>query len=300
ALLQKAAAFHREKIEASIGLAGEEANRFSGTVAKLREQRNFALDFTLADIEKESGALIDLRRAHGDAALWLKEANAQHGRAAASMGVVNSSATAIDEIRRELAYCAGGVVAISQRTFNRVLSKHSSMASNLHDRLGELSAFHQDGQRYRKAREHNGTQTWASTEMRAFADIVNEWRHVLGLPALRLEKRLSVACAAHSTEMIEMGYFAHRSPVEGNSTPGQRASNADYKGTFVGENIYFYSSPQGARAAFDAWWQSDGHRFVMFDPRSDELGLSNRPGTHWTMMTGTAPVRTEVKAARVE
>ena len=97
-----------------------------------------------------------------------------------------------------------------------------------------------------------------------------------------------------------MGYFAHRSPVAENSTPERRAANADYRGTFVGENIYFYATPQGARAAFDAWWQSDGHRFVMFDPKSDQLGLSNRPATHWAMMTGTAPVRTEVKAVHVE
>ncbi len=299
-LLQNAAASHREKIETSIDLASDEANRFSGTLAKLREQRNFALDFTLADIEGDDVALINLRRAHGDAALWLKEATAQHGRAAASMGVVNNSATAIDEIRRELAYCAGGAITISPRTFIRVLSKHSTQASNLHDRLGELSAFHQEGQRYAKVREHNGAQTWASTEMRAFADIVNEWRNALGIPALRLEKRLAAACAAHAKEMVAMGYFAHRSPVAENSTPDQRAANADYRGTFVGENIYFYASPQRARSAFDAWWQSDGHRFVMFDPKSDEFGLSNHPGTHWTMMTGTAPVRTELRSVRVE
>lgn len=299
-LLGRALAFHQEKIESSIELASEEANRFSGTVEKLRQQRNFALDFTLADIAKESAVLVDLRRAHGDTALWLKEANAQHGRAIASMGVVNSSATAIDEIYRELAYCAGKAVTISPHTFHSVLSRHSTLASNLHDRLEELSAFQQEVQQFQNVKTHNGKQTWATTEMRAFADIVNEWRHVLGLPALRLEQRLSYACASHAREMAEMGYFAHRSPVLENSTPERRAANAKYRGTFVGENIYFYATPQGARAAFDAWWQSDGHRFVMFDPKSDQLGLSDRPTTHWTMMTGAAPVRTEVRSAQVD
>ena len=117
---------------------------------------------------------------------------------------------------------------------------------------------------------------------------------------LRLDKRLATASAKHSNEMAEMKYFSHRSPVERNATPERRAQNAKYPGTFVGENIFFYASPKSARAAFEAWWRSDGHRFVMFDPKSDEIGLSNKPATHWTMMTGSAPEKVPVKAVRTE
>ena len=300
ALLQSALDFHQAEIEGSIDLATEEANRFSGTLEKLRQQRDFALDFTLAGIEGDHSAFADLRRAHSDAALWFKESRALHGRATASMGAINSSSTAIDEIRREYGYCSGKAVVISQRTFERVLSKYSTVASNLHDRLAEMSAFHQEAQRYQKSMQHNRAQTWATTEMRAFADILNEKRHTLGLGALRLEKCLSAACAGHSKEMVEKNYFAHRSPVTEHATPDKRAAKAKYQGTFVGENIYLYASPQNARAVFDAWWKSDGHRFVMFDPKSDQVGLSNRPATHWTMMTGTAPVRTQLRSASVE
>ena len=297
-LLGEALAFHQQKIEDSIELASDEVNRFSGTLDQLNQQRQFALQFTLSEVGEDHSAMSQLRRAHGDAASWFKAANAQHARARASMGAINQSATAIDEIRRELAYCSGKVAAISQRTFHRVLSKHSTFASNLHDRVSELSAYHDSARRYDEAMAHNRGQTWASSEMRTFTDKLNEFRHALGLQPLRLEKRLSSACDSHTAEMVKLNYFAHRSPVAEHATPDKRAAKAKYAGKFGGENIYFYASPRRASAAFDAWWQSDSHRFVMFDPESDEIGLSNRTGTHWAMMTGTAPVRRDIRAAR--
>lgn len=290
-LLEEALAFHQRQIEASIDLTSDEANRFSGTLRKLVQQRNFALDYTLTDLCGEGSSLADLQQAHGDARLWLREAEAQHARAEASMVVINHSATAIDEIRREFAYCTGKVAVVAPRTFSRVLSKYSTAASNLHDRLGEQAAFQRWQQEYAKAMAYNRAQTWATTEMRAFADLLNERRQALGLPALRLERRLCTASTEHSREMVELSYFAHHSPVAANATPERRAENVKYQGTFVGENLFFYGSPRDARAAFDAWWRSDGHRFVLFDPKSEELGLSNQPTTHWTMMTGMAPER---------
>lgn len=299
-LLKKAAAAHREKIEKSISLATDEANRFSGTLSKLGQQRNFALDYTLTDHEGEALALTELQRAHNDARFWLKETRAQHGRAVSSMARISSSSTAIDEIRRELGYCDGKAAVVASRTFNRVLSKYSTVASNLHDRLREQAAFGSALKQNAKAMEFNRAQTWATAEMRAFTDLLNDRRQVLGLPLLRLEKRLSAASSKHSKEMVTRKYFSHRSPVTENSTPERRAENVKYQGTFVGENIFFYGSPRRARAAFDGWWKSDGHRFVMFDPKSDQIGLSSGPATHWTMMTGMAPERVEVKAVRVD
>ena len=151
AMLEKALASHQQKILDSVDLATEEANRFSGTLLKLRQQRDFAVEYTLTDLRSERASLADLQRAHADARLWFREAKAQHGRAAASMAVLSDSSTAIDEIRRELGYCAGKVAVIAPRTFNRVLSKYSTQASNLHDRLGEQVAFQRRAQLYAKA-----------------------------------------------------------------------------------------------------------------------------------------------------
>ncbi|MFT4546402.1 MAG: hypothetical protein ACI8XO_004032 [Verrucomicrobiales bacterium] len=299
-VLESALAYHEWRIEDSIDLARAEANKFSGTLSKLKQQRQFALEYTLADLARDAAHMTELQRSHGDAELWFKETKAQHGRAIASMEVINSSATAIDEIRREIAHCDGKAAGISQRTFNRVMSKHSTFASNLHDRLGELAAFRKAAHRHAKALKYNRAQTWATVEMRTFVDMLNERRHALGLSSLYLEKRLSVACASHSREMVELEYIAHRSPVIENSTPDKRAAKAKYPGTFVGENLFFYVSPQNARAAFDAWWESDGHRFVMFDPKSEQIGLSNSPATHWAMMTGVAPVSAAIETACAE
>lgn len=295
-LLTSAHQHHVETIENAIGLASEEANRFSASLRNLQEQRTFTLKFTLADLKKDAGRLEDLRRAHADSLLWYKEACAQHGRATASMGAVNASATAVDEIKRELAYCANRKFAIGPRTFDRVLSKYSSYASNLHDRLAELTAFQRELQQQQIAMKHNRAQTWATLEMRAFADLLNERRQNLGLTQLKLETRLSEACTKHAQEMVALKYFAHHSPVVENATPEIRARNARYRGTFVGENIFFYASGQDARTAFDAWWKSDGHRFVMFDPKPDQLGLSNKPVTHWNLMTGSAAEKTQIRS----
>ena len=287
-LLEKARAFHQKKIEGSIGLAGEEANKFSATLTKLEEHREFSMQYTLTDLENDSSKLADLLRAHEETRLWFEEAGEQHGRAAASFEVVFSSASALDEIRRELAYCGGKKFTIAGRTFDRILSKHSNAASNLHDRLAELMSFSKAQTDYEAATRHNRAQTWASSEMRAFADLLNARRLCLGLPILRLEDRLCEACEKHAHEMVRLEYFDHRSPVRQNATPELRVKNSRYRGTFVGENIFFYSSPKTARGAFDAWWKSDGHRCVMFDPKPNELGLSNSTGTHWTLVTGVA------------
>jgi hypothetical protein len=252
-LLECAKAFHEGRIEESIGLASDEANRFSGTLLMLQEQRAFALRFTLTSVENDSAMMADLSRAHGDVQVWYREALAQHGRAAASMAVVHGSSSAIDEITRELAFCVGRPFAIAPQTFEQVLSRHSTLASNLHDRLAELVEFQRARRRYQAAMRDNGAQTTATAEMRIFTDLLNERRNTLGLPLLRLEARLSSACAQHAAEMEALRYFAHRSPVAENATPDLRARNARYPGTLVGENIYFYASPRDAQAAFDAW-----------------------------------------------
>jgi len=300
-LLEDARNFHLKKIEDSIGLASEEANHFSSTLMKLREHREFTMHFTLTELEKDTAKLADLKQAHHETQLWFKEAKDQHGRATASMQVIHSSASALDEIRRELAYCGGKQFTIGQRTFDRILSKHSNAASNLHDRLAEIVGFHESRTTYEVTTQHNRAQTWATSEMRSFADLLNERRQTLGLPILRLERRLSQASDMHSQEMARLRYFDHISPVKENATPDLRAKNSRYPGTFVGENIYFYAKPRGASMTFDAWWQSDGHRFVLFNPKPNEIGLSNRNGTHWTMMTGLAPQpKKELKSAQAK
>lgn len=125
---------------------------------------------------------------------------------------------------------------------------------------------------------------WASSAMKDFAKVINFERDVCGLTPLRLEEKLSDAAKGHSADMARLGFFAHESPVPNKKTPWDRARLAKFAGNASGENIYMGSAnPQDA---YDAWFGSDGHRFIMFasGPNILAVGIS---GSHWTMMTGS-------------
>jgi len=109
----------------------------------------------------------------------------------------------------------------------------------------------------------------------------NRWRLYVGLSALVLDPKLCEASRDHSTDMKELGFFAHESPVPGKKTPWDRAKN--FGTTSSGENIYAGSSnPQGANKG---WFYSPGHHKNMFGARHSRIGLG-RTGGHWTQMFG--------------
>lgn len=125
---------------------------------------------------------------------------------------------------------------------------------------------------------------WASGPMVNFAEILNIERDLLGLRPLLLEEKLSDASEGHSKDMVRLGFFAHDSPVPKKKTPWDRAKLAGFKGRASGENIFMgSSSPQ---AAYNAWFGSDGHRFIMMAKGPNVLGVGIA-GSHWTMMTGS-------------
>lgn len=124
---------------------------------------------------------------------------------------------------------------------------------------------------------------WASGTMKTFATILNRERLILGLGPLRLEEKLSDAAEGHSADMAKLGFFAHDSPVPGKKTPWDRAKRAGFTGRASGENIFMGSTE--AQAAYNAWFGSDGHRFIMLASGPNTLGVGIS-GRHWTMMTG--------------
>lgn len=124
---------------------------------------------------------------------------------------------------------------------------------------------------------------WASGSVREFAAILNINRSHLGLRPLKIEEKLSDACKGHSEDMARLGFFAHESPVPEKKTPWDRARLAGFQGNGAGENIFMGST--SAHAAYDAWFGSDGHRFIMMGNGPNVLGVGPA-GNHWTMMTG--------------
>lgn len=125
---------------------------------------------------------------------------------------------------------------------------------------------------------------WVDGAMREFARILNEERDVCGLAPLLLEEKLSDASKGHSADMARLGFFAHESPVPGKKTPWDRARLAGFAGNASGENIYMGSA--NSQNAYDGWFGSDGHRFIMYSDGPNVLGVGIS-GVHWTMMTGS-------------
>ena len=134
------------------------------------------------------------------------------------------------------------------------------------------------------ARAVNDAAKWANSSQKFFTHHLNEFRSLFALTLLRLEEKLSDAAVGHSQNMAAMGFFAHQSPVKGKKSPGDRARLAGFKYRWSGENIFMGSS--SPVAAYNAWFGSDGHRFIMFAKGPNLIGIGPH-GQHWTMMTGS-------------
>lgn len=132
-------------------------------------------------------------------------------------------------------------------------------------------------------KDNAGAGRWCSGAMKAFATILNRERVTVGLPPLRIEEKLSDAARGHSGDMARLGFFAHESPLEGKKSPWDRARLAGFGGSPSGENIFMGSTQPDA--AYQGWFGSDGHRFIMFGTGINVLGVGIS-GSHWTMMTG--------------
>lgn len=134
-----------------------------------------------------------------------------------------------------------------------------------------------------KTFDDNEKATWANSAQKSFAHHLNVFRSLFGLTPLLLEQNLSRAAMGHSQDMAAHGFFSHTSPLEGKQSPGDRARKAGFEYGWTGENIFMGSSSHVS--AYNAWFGSDGHRFIMFASGPNLLGIGPH-GNHWTMMTG--------------
>ena len=125
---------------------------------------------------------------------------------------------------------------------------------------------------------------WATPAMKGFAALLNRERAVVGLNPWRLEEKLCAATRGHCEDMARLGFFSHESPVTGKKSFSDRARLAGFSGNAFGENIFMGSPAFGA--AYEAWFTSDGHRFIMFCSEGNVIGVGNSSG-HWAMNPGS-------------
>jgi uncharacterized protein YkwD len=107
--------------------------------------------------------------------------------------------------------------------------------------------------------------------------LLNAERRERDLDRLSADERLAGAAQAHTDDMAERSYFAHRSPEGGD--PGGRARDAGYEQRVgrswrVGENLGYGSGPLGTpRELMAGWMQSPGHRSAILQPAFEEVGV---------------------------
>jgi hypothetical protein len=109
---------------------------------------------------------------------------------------------------------------------------------------------------------------------------LNVIRTLLGLSPMQIDLKLSAAGRDHSKDMSEHKFFSHKSPVEGKSTPWDRAARQGTKsnGECIAAGVS--SGPHAIRM----WFFSPGHhKIIMSGASRVGLGTHNRK---WTLMTG--------------
>ncbi|MFN8536629.1 MAG: CvpA family protein [Thermomicrobiales bacterium] len=99
--------------------------------------------------------------------------------------------------------------------------------------------------------------------------LVNEERVKVGLPPLEFDPALVPVGRAHATEMFDLGYFAHESPVTG--TPFDRLAAAGIEYRAAGENLAFAPDVNTAHRGL---MNSPGHRANILSPDFGRVGIA--------------------------
>lgn len=122
-----------------------------------------------------------------------------------------------------------------------------------------------------------------SAEAARVVALVNEARAAAGCKPLRVDDRLTKAAQAHSTDMVERGYFSHTTPD--GVDPSARMRAAGFDGGFAAENIAAgQSTPE---AVMGSWMNSPGHRGNILDCDLSLIGVGvDKRGWRWTQNFG--------------
>ena len=112
-------------------------------------------------------------------------------------------------------------------------------------------------------------------------DECNRRRLLLGLRPTAIDYKLVECSRDHSKDMVEHGFFAHESPVEGKKTPWDRAKN--FGTSASGENIA--AGYNNGHAVTMGWWYSPGHLKNMMGRGHKRIGVGQH-NKHYTQMFG--------------
>lgn len=111
----------------------------------------------------------------------------------------------------------------------------------------------------------------------------NDYRMSIGISPLWHNAKLARAAQGHSTEMAELGYFGHDSPVAKNASPQRRCKNEGY----TGGNTECCSSASTPSSAMEMWKWDGGHHRAMIHWKWTEAGCSSKGPATLNPGTGT-------------
>jgi uncharacterized protein YkwD len=113
--------------------------------------------------------------------------------------------------------------------------------------------------------------------------ITNEYRLMMGRPAVVRVDMLVISSRKHCEEMGRLGYFGHFSPVPERRDPMMRMRLEGYRGMPVSENCH-----RGAgdpRSAHKGWCHSSGHHRNLLQAFWTDMG-TGQSGRLWTQNFG--------------
>lgn len=296
-MLDKARAGHETRLKSRISGSLPAMKQFAADAKVWAETREACLKPLYEKTDHDKGKLADLARVYAAAEKAMKDLSRNWKRPVEGMTTWETSADAMNEISGELAWCREAP-ADDTAYFRDLPAKERAREVTGGAEFLELIPACRERLLAQKELEvvtnfNEKEIRWPVPAQKSFMLLINQRRYVLGMPVMRLDERLSQCARDHSEEMQRLKYFAHESPVPENKTPWDRAKNAKFEGQCTGENIFMGSASPDS--AFHAWWESDGHRFIMFQKGANTLGLGVE-GVHWTLNTGNRDWTAAAKA----
>lgn len=115
-------------------------------------------------------------------------------------------------------------------------------------------------------------------------DLVNKERAAAGLPALKLNTKLSGVAEKKAEDLRDKNYFAHQSPTYGSPFDMMKQFGISYKS--AGENIA--KGQKTPAAVMTGWMNSAGHKANILSSNFTEIGVGyvtdSKGGTYWVQM----------------
>lgn len=255
---------------------------------QLDDERKRVIELIRTDYHKENDKVRMLREEMEDLSeLYDKRSKLAKSDITATVAAVNGGVDAICEITRELEKLnpSQDRSELDAEELRERVIKDSLEAEHVMQMVTSFEKTKKEVTQLANAEALNAENgKWCLPSMKTFATTLNRERVVVGLSPLRIEENLSAAASGHSGDMAAGGFFAHESPVPNKKSPWDRARLAKFDGNASGENIFMGSTdPQ---SAYNGWFGSDGHRFIMFSDGPNCCGIGV-VGIHWTFMTGS-------------